>query len=473
MSTPIELTTLQLLGRGPIHTWLHADAHGVAVGRLTEAGEYQLITSERQALDAKTAGAVLSVQPRTYPHFIGRWPDSDVDDWLTTGQSPTFSEVLALAMRAFDSHLELPRREHRALLATWAVGTYFFPLFLSYPRLSFSGERGCGKSKALTLLAAMAWHGCLALIPTAAVLFRFIEQYRSTLLLDEVEGFNNEDSSAILAIINSGYKADGVVLRVEGKDERRIVPFAAFAPLALAAIKGPNATTEDRCIPLVMQRGADRARINSEPDARAEAFRIIRSGCYRLLLTRWSDVMAGYGATPLPEWLNGRTRELWHPLLALAAVADAESDSLALTEDLLALARDHIADRDDVSVEAEALLAELAERLRDQPSVVIHPGDLREPLRIRLGWREAPTPHVIGSWLRRLGFHSQSKRDRNGARYLVTTEQLHEVTNRYTPERNVTSSSSYPNGPVSLSGDDVAIPPGGSRRGDAESSGGE
>ncbi len=444
MSTPVEL-----LGRGRIHPWLHADAQGVAVGRLTDAGEYQLITSERRPFDAKTAGPILGTKPRCYAPLAGRWGDSDAEDWLTNGQAPMFSEVLALMVRALDAHLELPRHEHRALLATWAVGTYFFPLFLSYPRLSLSGERGCGKSKLLTLLAATAWNGSLALTPTPAVLFRLIHEYRPTLLLDEVEGFDKEDAKNILAIINSGYKAGGSVPRVEGKDERRVESFSVFAPLALAAIKAPNATTEDRCIPVVMQRGADRARINSEVDSRAETFGALRSGCYRLLLTRWRDVMAAYETASLPEWLNSRARELWHPLLALAAVADAEPDSLALTEDLLAVAKEHVADRDDLSAEAEALLDELTVRLGDGASVVVRPGELREPLRDRLGSREALGAHAVGTLLRRLSF-SRDGKDRDGARYVITADQLREVMIRYTPERIVTSSSSHPNCPVLL-----------------------
>ena len=330
------------------------------------------------------------------------------------------------------------------------VGTYFFPMFLSYPRLSLSGERGCGKSKVLTLLAATTWNGYLALTPTPAVLFRLIHEFRLTLLLDECEAFNKDDARDILAIINSGYKAGGSVARVEGKDARRVESFSVYAPMALAAIKSLNPTTEDRCIPLVMQRGGDRVRINSEVDPRAEAFGALRSGCYRLQLTRWRDVMTGYQTTPVPDWLNARARELWHPLLAIAAVADLEVDSLRLTDDLLTLAREHVGDRNDLSQEAEALLDELAARLRDNTSIVVRPGELSESLRVRLGWRDTPTAQSVGDWLRRLGFRRGGK-DREGARYPISTVQLADVTRRYIPERIVTSSSPPPNHQDSLS----------------------
>jgi hypothetical protein len=142
-------------------------------------------------------------------------------------------------------------------------------------------------------------------------------------------------------------------------------------------------------------------------------------------------VSEAYHAIPLPAWLNSRARELWKPLLALAAVADAEN-GLAVTPDLLALARRHVQDRDVLSAEAEALLAELGARLDGVDAVIVHPGDLTERLRERLGWKEKPTPQAVGGWLRRLGFERAGK-DRDGAKYPVTARQLADVTARYAP----------------------------------------
>jgi hypothetical protein len=117
----------------------------------------------------------------------------------------------------------------------------------------------------------------------------------------------------------------------------------------------------------------------------------------------------------LPEWLNARARELWRPLLALAAAADAEVEGFDLTTDLLALAREHVEDRDDLSAEGDALLVELGVRLREAESITVRPGDLAEPLRCSAsGWHEAPSARAVGEWLKRLGFRRDGK-DRNGA----------------------------------------------------------
>lgn len=457
MGTVNDLKTVDLLGRGRIHPALHVDEAGVIVGVVTEAGEYRLLTSDRKAYGPDDVKAALAFLPRPYADLAGRWPEEDLDAFLRGEEAPAFSEALALTISTLDEAMEFPRPEHLALLATWSLATYYFRLFLTFPRFNFLGEKESGKSKLLTILRATAWNALLMLTPTPAVLYRLVHEFRPTMLLDEVEGLNKDDGREVLAIINSGYKAGGSVPRCEGERTKRVELFEVYSPLALAAIRPVNPVTEDRSIPIVLQRGTDRRRLNAEVDPAAPVFARIRAGSYRLLLTRWRDVRESYRTVALPDWLNGRARELWRPLLAVAALAD-EENGLQLTPDLLALAREHVEDREGLSAEAEALLAVLTDRLGSEVSATIRPGDLTEDLRKRLAWREPPTPHAVGGWLRRLGFRRTGK-DREGARYEMRADQLADVRTRYgltdgapyaplPPERNVTSSSSHPNSAI-------------------------
>lgn len=445
MAKVIDLKTVDLLGRGKIHPALHVDDAGIIVGVVTEAGEYRLVTSERKLYDPAEIKDVLAFPPRPYPDLAGRWADEDLTAFLHGEDGTTFSEVLALIINALDDAMEFPRPEQRALVAVWSVASYFFPLFLAFPRLNFSGERESGKSKLMTLLRAMAWNALLMLNPTPAVLYRLVHEFRPTLLLDEVEGLNRDDSREVLAVINSGYKAGGTVPRCEGEKTKRVELFNVYAPLVLAAIKNVNAVTEDRCIPLTLQRGTDRRRINAEVDLTAPEFARIRSWCYRLLLTRWRDVRATYQTAALPAWLNARARELWRPLLAVASLADTEN-GLALTPDLLWLARAHVEDRTDISAEGEALLAVLADRLGESLAIILHPGELTEDLRKRLGWRDAPSPELVSAWLRRFGFSKANPpRDRVGMRYEVTAKLLADAQVRYLHSGTYTPTPTSPN----------------------------
>lgn len=431
MPAAIGTKAVPLLGRGRIHPALHVDAEGVVVGRVTEDGVYQLVTFEPEPViytpdDAK---GVLAFSPRPYADLVGRWADADVDAFLAAPTAPSFSETLALMMHALDRAMEFPRSEHRALIAAWSVATYFHPVFLAFPRLNLSGERESGKSKVLTLLRATAWNGLLMVTPTPAVLYRLVHEFRATLLLDEVEGLDQDDARNVLAILNSGYKSGGTVPRCEGEKTKRVELFQVYAPAALAAIRSVHPVTEDRCIPLVLQRGMDRQRVNAEVDGRATVFAQIRAGCYRLLLHRWRDVATAYETVTLPAWLNGRARELWRPLLAVATVADREN-GLAIAPDLLTLAREHVRDRESVSAEGAALVAVLEELLGSEDRTVIRPGQCVADLQKRLGWRDPPTPHAVGGWLRRLGFPRAGK-DRDGTRYEVTAARLRDVATRY------------------------------------------
>src|SRR5262249_16247045 len=147
----------------------------------------------------------LLADPRPSPELRGRWSDAHVAAFCCGVARPSFSDVIARSMQAFDQAMEFPRPEHRSLIATWALGTYFHRVFLTFPRLALSGERESGKSKVLTLLQATAWNAILMLTPTSPALFRLAEALRPTLLLDEVEGFGKDDHQEIFSIINSGY----------------------------------------------------------------------------------------------------------------------------------------------------------------------------------------------------------------------------------------------------------------------------
>src|SRR5262249_41384520 len=151
--------------------------------------------------------------PRVYPDLKGRWRDDDLEKWLESAEDPTFYEVFVLLHHELRAAVEFVRPELTTLVAVWGMATYFHRLFLALPRLQLVGERGCGKSKVLAVLQAVAWNSSLSVTPTPAVLYRLAQETRPALLLDECEGLAGNDHKDILAIINSGYKRGGTVQR--------------------------------------------------------------------------------------------------------------------------------------------------------------------------------------------------------------------------------------------------------------------
>ncbi len=425
----------ELLGR-IIHPALELADGWTSVGVLDERGTWRIITAERQVYEAEAIGDALRSKMRAYPELASRWPDQDLRGFLSGEGSPGFGEILALIIDRIRAVLELPKAELYSFLATWIVGTYFHPIFLTYPRLAFMGERETGKTKAETVISILSFNGLHRIAPTPAVLFRIVQAFRPTLCLDEIEGLNKEDRQEILAIVNSGYKAGGAVDRVEGKATRWIESYQVYSPMVLASIRGLNPTTEDRAIPLVFQRGTQAELLNAEVDPADPRLAQIRGGLYRLLLTKAGQVREMYHDLPLPTWLTARVRELWKPLLTIAALGDQE-ESLGLKDQLLVLTKAHAEEREPLSEEAMALIAILEETLGMASAVEITPGDLCEKMEQALKVKDVSAQRV-GAILRRLGFTKPpgSEGRRGGlSRYRITAEKLREACNRYTPPK--------------------------------------
>src|SRR5262249_47982671 len=220
-----------------IHPALYFEGGFASVGVLDTSRRGWLVMAsgdEREKHELQQyAHEALRVSPLVYDGLIDRWRTDAVEHFLAAGSVASFGSVLAAAVSTVEDHLDLQRPEDSVIVAVWSVATYFFPLFRAFPRLNVNGERGSGKSKALEVIAAMAFNGLVRISPTPAVLYRLITPLRPTLCLDEVESLATEDHREILAILNAGYKAGGSVDRVTGKEKDRLSTFEVFAPVAM------------------------------------------------------------------------------------------------------------------------------------------------------------------------------------------------------------------------------------------------
>src|SRR6516164_10108058 len=120
----------------------------------------------------------------------------------------------------------------------------------------------------------------------------------------------------------AGYKRGGQATRLEPVgDTFRPVAFDVYGPKALACIAGLPPALASRCIPVVMFRAEKgslkpKRRIDADP----EGWRRLRDDLYALALEHGADWLGlAQRADVCPSGLDGRSYELWQPLLALAA----------------------------------------------------------------------------------------------------------------------------------------------------------
>lgn len=230
------------------------------------------------------------------------------------------SEIVTLTRRYVDASEAI----HNTA-ALWALFTYAFESFFCLPILAvISPVKRSGKSTLLQCLNAIVAKSVVASSISAAALFRIVEKYKPTLLLDEADTFlNDKNKDELRGVINSGHTRNtAFAIRCDDKFEPR--QYSTFCPKVIAMIGHPRDTTMDRCIPLEMQRAEPGTPLEYlRADRLAQAGALIRAKASRFVLDNKKALADADPQIP-DEITNARARDNWRPLLALADLCGGE-----------------------------------------------------------------------------------------------------------------------------------------------------
>ncbi|MFM0338150.1 DUF3631 domain-containing protein [Paraburkholderia fungorum] len=179
-------------------------------------------------------------------------------------------------------------------------------------------EKRCGKSQLLFLMGRLSSRPLAASNITPAALFRAIEAWRPTLLIDEADAFMRENEE-LRGLLNCGHTRDSAyVVRTVG-DDHTPKQFFVWGAKAIAGIGHLADTLMDRSITLELRRKL--------PHEQVDKLRHAEPGMFERLcakLARWADdnEQAVRIARPvLPDALHDRAADNWEPLLQIAEVA--------------------------------------------------------------------------------------------------------------------------------------------------------
>jgi hypothetical protein len=260
----------------------------------------RLVEAKRPTTDDGKQGRAIS-----FPE-PGPWPDP-VDG----------AELLDGIAAAIRSHVVLA--EHaRDTAALWVVHAYLTDCFLVSPRLCVrSATKGCGKTTLLDVLSRLLPRPLPTANVTPAALFRVVEGYQPTLLVDEADTFLH-DNDELRGVLNSGHRKGGTVLRTVG-DDHEPRAFKTFCPTVIALIGTLPDTLHDRAVTIDLKR-----KLATETVA---PFRPDRADHLDLLArkaVRWAQDNAEAIATAdpkMPDGIINREADNWRPLLAIADAA--------------------------------------------------------------------------------------------------------------------------------------------------------
>jgi putative DNA primase/helicase len=244
-------------------------------------------------------------------------PHWSVEPW---GTEVSGANLLDDIEQVFQRYIVLPQGAGVAL-ALWTLHAWTADAGDISPFLVLvSPTKRCGKTNTLIVLFYLTPRSELASNISVSALFRYIEEVRPTLLIDEADSFV-KDNEEMRGILNSGHTktAAHVIRNVEVNGEHKPRRFSTWAPKAIATIRALADTLEDRAIVVQLQRKPKEASVVRLRKRDSDEFSTLRRQA-----ARWADDNFSRLTDPephIPEALNDRAADNWRPLLAIADLA--------------------------------------------------------------------------------------------------------------------------------------------------------
>lgn len=355
-------------------------------------------------------------------------------------------ELLNELADTFKRYVTLPDFAE-VLLALWVVFTYAIDAAIdaafTAPILAItSPQKRCGKTTLLALLTQFVSKPLSASNITAAALFRSIEKWMPTLLVDEADTFL-KDKEELRGVINAGHtRSTAYVIRTVG-DDHEPTQFNVWGAKAIAMIGALPDTIADRSINVTMRR--------RRADEKIEKLRADRIGPFNDLArrcARWSsDNMGRLKAydPAVPDNLHDRAADNWRPLISIADAVGGKWPELARRA-AMELSGDNVGDDDSAGV---MLLTDLQTIFKKDGSLHIASTDLVEKL-VEIEERPWPewhhqkpiTPRQVARLLKPFGVKPTNVRIGSKIPKGYRLEDFNDAFSRYVPITPILSATS-------------------------------
>ncbi len=354
--------------------------------------------------------------------YYPKWSENSIDDFVN-GKIRSLAplDLFNKVKTHLQKYMQFMNDGYYSYLAVWTIGTYFYPMFNSYPYVYLNGPSQSGKTKLLTLCSILSFNGQNSLHMNAAPVFRMVDNSRCCLFIDEREELNEKSCNTELrTMLLGGYKKCGTVTRMEKDSQGNFKPksFTAYSPKMLANIAGIDSVLESRCVTLYMRKGSKKDVINKEVLEDNPLLGQTRDLAFIFMMNNWKAVRSEYFSYTAEDGISARELELWKPIFALAKHIGSN-----VLEEMQSLAK-------EVSEERRTNSAEEHENvlLKSLLSVVTKTDyyslkEIKDEFATRVESGNWLTEQYIGSLLRRFGFRNR-RRKSTGYVYLIESEKV-------------------------------------------------
>lgn len=398
----------------------------------------------------KEEAKILGVRPGTLDVVVkaSRKQESDdspfeeVEPWHEPVDGAALLDLITATVRRFI----ICSQETAQAVALWVAVTWFVAVVQIAPLAVITApEKRCGKSMLLFLIGRLVPRSLMASSISPSALFRSIDAWEPTLLIDEVDACL-KDNEELRGLINCGHTRDSAfTVRCVG-DDHTPKKFNVWGFKALSGIGHVADTLMDRSILFELRRKLPHESVERIRHAEPGLFNEISSKLARFAEDNSEQVRL---ARPdLPEALHDRAQDNWEPLLSVATVAGGNWVAIA-TAAALKLSGSEVAAQ-SVGIE---LLADIQELFEHKRVDRISSADLIKEL---CADDEKPwatynrgfqiKPRQVAAKLKSYGIHSKTIRVDFTTAKGFELEQFREAFIRYVspPSEKVTTSQTAP-----------------------------
>jgi hypothetical protein len=284
--------------------------------RAADPAEYQRIRAK-----ARKAGCKIDEFDRLTLPQSGADPKQLFDD-VVPWPDPVDGAALLTDIRAVLQRHVIADKPVLTATVLWVLHSWCMDVFNVSPLAHISApEKRCGKTILLTAMSRLCYRAMPASNISSAALYRVVERWRPTLLIDEVDSFLHGNEVA-RGLLDGGLTPDmAYSIRCDG-DDHEIKQFSTWAAKALCGIGRLASTLEDRSIPLRLRRKIAGEQVESIHRSDPSVWENLQRR-----IARWTqDNKERLGKTrpgSIPG-LNDRAQDCWEPLLSIAEVAGGE-----------------------------------------------------------------------------------------------------------------------------------------------------
>lgn len=286
------------------------------------------------------------------------------------------------------------------LISTYYVlFTWIYDAFHEVPYVRVRGGYGSGKTRFLMTVGSLCRFPLFAsAASTVSPIFRLVDSFRGTLILDEGDFRFSDEKAEIIKILNHGNARGFPVLRTEVSSKKEFDPraYQVFGPKVIAT-RGSfqDRALESRCVTEDLRGGALTRDIQLNlDDAFHDEARSIRNQLLRFRLRHFHDVRsaAHAGASDLEP----RLEQIFGPLISVIDDPEARRKVLGV----IAKYNDDLVDERSEAAEAQ-VLAVIRDLVAGGGRLAIQ--DITREFITRHGdeYERRVTPRWVGSLVRR------------------------------------------------------------------------